>query len=197
MEVTIIIVSLLLVFLAIKIFDDQKSLREEKVASYNAFIDSLSTKKTKEQLTETTMETNIEMPIKTRELLIKNLKEMGCETKETPNGNIGFLYQGVYFVAMVEDEIYPVMLYLPQCYVLSSYDIEEFSNIRKIVNEVNKNFYATVYYDVNSESEEILVHIKMLFYFIPQIPDLHGYLSAIFRCLFDADRSFQQAIARE
>lgn len=56
------------------------------------------------------------------------------------------------------------------------YDIDEFSRLRKAVNESNLNNSVTAVYTIDKESSTVNVHSKSVILFIPQIPDIENYL---------------------
>ena len=59
-----------------------------------------------------------------------------------------------------------------------------------MVNEVNMHYSCKLFYLVNSEADEVGIHVKKHFLFIPQIPQLDGYLKGYLSSFFETVRAF-------
>lgn len=106
--------------------------------------------------------------IATKDLLLEVLNDIGCEKEEMDDGHIRFAYQGNYFAYTGGD--YPfVNLICSWCHSFSSFDIDEFARVRKIVNELNLNTDCTLCYSNNKESDDSNLVYKISYYLSPKI----------------------------
>lgn len=133
--------------------------------------------------------------IKTKDLVIQTLRELGCESEENEDERILFAYQGISFFIEAADDCLFIYLIWPWCYSFSKFDVDEFARVRKVVNELNTRGAISVFYGF-SDSDEVAVHLKKHFIFIQQIPDLKGYLSAMLDNFFATARALNLEIEK-
>ena len=141
-----------------------------------------------------TMEENCEAP-KTRGLLVRTLAEIGCEVKETEDSRIRFDHQGVTFLMEAVDDCLFVNLIWPWCYSFSKFDIDEFARMRQVVNEINMKGSVSVFYSI-ADTDEVAVHMKKNFLFVPQVPQLKDYLKLMFDSFFRTARTLDVEIEK-
>lgn len=127
-------------------------------------------------------------------LVYEVLRKTGCELAEEKQNSdehhIYFKYQGETFLVIAKRDMKWVNIYDLWWYSLSGYnDIEEFSILRKLINEENKNGSYIVFYTINDENEQIGVHTKKNVLFIPQIPDIDQYLISVLQYFFETKRN--------
>ena len=127
-------------------------------------------------------------------LVYEVLRKIGCEPAEEKQiGDeyyVYFNYQGETFLIIAKRDTKWINVYDLWWYSLSSYkDIEEFSILRKLINEENKNGSYIVFYTINNENEQIDVHTKKNVLFIPQIPDIDQYLISVLQYFFETKRN--------
>lgn len=127
-------------------------------------------------------------------LVYEVLRKIGCEPAEEKQiGDeyyVYFNYQGETFLVIAKRDTKWINVYDLWWYSLSSYkDIEEFSILRKLINEENKNGSYIVFYTINNENEQIDVHTKKNVLFIPQIPDIDQYLISVLQYFFETKRN--------
>lgn len=120
----------------------------------------------------------------TTELLVETLKKMGCKQEEKSDGDFFFNYQGYTFMARADDNYPFISMYMLFFYEFSSYDIEQFAAMQKVINEANSRYDSTVIYVVNKETEKVYLHLIRSLLFIPQIPGIEDYLRNILQDLF-------------
>ena len=130
----------------------------------------------------------------TVDLVYEVLRKIGCEPAEEKQiGDeyyVYFNYQGETFLIIAKRDTKWINVYDLWWYSLSSYkDIEEFSILRKLINEENKNGSYIVFYTINNENEQIDVHTKKNVLFIPQIPDIDQYLISVLQYFFETKRN--------
>ena len=127
-------------------------------------------------------------------LVYEVLRKIGCEPAEEKQiGDeyyVYFNYQGETSLIIAKRDTKWINVYDLWWYSLSSYkDIEEFSILRKLINEENKNGSYIVFYTINNENEQIDVHTKKNVLFIPQIPDIDQYLISVLQYFFETKRN--------
>lgn len=123
---------------------------------------------------------SINMNIGTRDLFLQTLVRIGCQYEivgdDADKGDISFGYQGENFIARTSNNFKYLHLYDTYWGRIDMYDIDEFSRLRKAVNESNLNNSVTAVYTIDKESSTVNVHSKSVILFIPQIPDIENYL---------------------
>ncbi|MBQ6161902.1 MAG: hypothetical protein IJK21_04575 [Prevotella sp.] len=147
-----------------------------------------------EQRSEETNVMKTENDSDTVNLVYEVLRKIGCEPAEEKQiGDeyyVYFNYQGETFLIIAKRDTKWINVYDLWWYSLSSYkDIEEFSILRKLINEENKNGSYIVFYTINNENEQIDVHTKKNVLFIPQIPDIDQYLISVLQYFFETKRN--------
>lgn len=133
----------------------------------------------------------------TKSLAYKVLREIGCQLEETEEGRIRFDYQDATFLMEADDECLFVNLIMPWVHCCSIFDIDEYSRVRKAVNEMNWTAPCQVFCLQNEETDEVVVHIKKNFILAPQIPQLNNYLISILRSFFITQRDLAIKIEKE
>jgi len=117
--------------------------------------------------------------LKTKELLINTLTEMGCqcEVEQDDDGErIFFMWQGGYFAAYTEDTDPFVHIWYYRWIEYELYDIDKFALVKQIINEANSRLESTTVYTVDEAANLFYIHTKVCFLFIPQIPQITDYL---------------------
>lgn len=132
----------------------------------------------------------------TRSLVLQTLNKMGCQTEITEEGRIKYVYQGITFLIEATDNCLFVNLIFPWCYSFSRFDIDEFARVRRVVNNINSHSNCTIFYTTNAETDEIAIHIRKHFIFVPQIPDLKGYLAVTMSGFFNTVRELNLEIEK-
>jgi hypothetical protein len=177
-------------------------LKEESDKSNEADEETEDVGQQQEQLYEASQTNKIEqekmeqqaMP-KTKELALSILSKFGCQPGETENERIQFDYQGITFLMEAIDECLFVNLIWPWCYSFSKFDIDEFSRVRQVINDINMRGSVSVFYGI-SDSDEVAVHIKKHFLLVPQIPDLEEYMKVVFDSFFRTARTLNLEIEK-
>ena len=141
-------------------------------------------------------ETHMNNKPETKNLAYSILRQLECAPEETEEGRIRLEFQGITFLMEAVDECLFVNLIWPWCHSFSIFDIDEFSRVRKVVNEINVNSSCSVFYIPNPESDEVAVHIKKHFLLVPQIPNIEEYMKVMFRSFFAAQRELLTEIEK-
>ena len=140
-------------------------------------------------------ETNMEKEIKTRELAISVLKDIGADLTDIGKERIQFEYQGITFLMDANDDCYFVNIIWPWCHTFNKFDIDEFSRVQRVVNEINSYDSITVFYGI-SDSDDVLLHMRKNLIFVPQIPQINEYLRSILRSFFQTARTLDFEIEK-
>ena len=123
----------------------------------------------------------------TRDLFLETLTKIGCQYEIEPeDGNIGFAYQGENFLASVTNEGLYVHVWDMYWGHVELYDVDEFARLRKAVNKANLNCTTTTVYTINEGENEVDLHCKSSFIFMPQIPNQENYLRSELGDFFNA-----------
>lgn len=131
----------------------------------------------------------------TRLLALDTLKQMGCEPEELEEGRIRFDYQGIMFLVEADDDCLFINLIWPWCHSFSKFDIDEFARVRQVVNDINMRGSVSMFYSI-ADSDEVAVHMKKNFLFVPQVPHLKGYLKLMLDGFFSTARTLEIEIER-
>lgn len=137
----------------------------------------------------------MEETISTRQLALNTIENIGSEPKFTEEGRIQFEYQGVVFLMEAVNDCMFVNLIWPWCHSFSKFDIDEFARVRQVVNDINARGTASVFYGI-TDSDDVAVHIKKNFLFVPQIPGIEDYLRMMLEEFFRAVRKLDLEIEK-
>ena len=139
----------------------------------------LNKKKQKEMKPlETTNVPQPQLPM-TKELVVRVLRNIGCDPRidEVNDNEIDFLYQGGHFIINASDDCLYVILYFTWWFECPLDDLDTFSAIQKVVNQINGGrATCTTLYSINEEERRVGVHCKKHFIFVPEIRNLETYL---------------------
>ena len=140
-------------------------------------------------------ETNVEETISTRQLALKTIENIGSTPQYTEEGRIQFEYQGVIFLMEAVNDCMFVNLIWPWCHSFSKFDIDEFSRVRQVINDINMRGTASVFYSI-TDSDDVAVHIKKHFLLVSQIPGLEEYLKLMLDSFFRTARTLDVEIEK-
>ena len=141
------------------------------------------------------IESNMEEKISTRQLALNTIELIGSEPKYTEEGRIQFKYKGVIFLMEAANDCMFVNLIWPWCYSFSKYDIDEFSRVRQVINDINMRGTASVFYSI-TDSDDVAVHMKKHFLLVPQIPDVEDYMISMLENSFRTARTLDVEIEK-
>lgn len=115
---------------------------------------------------------------KTRNLLIKTLMNIGCQSEENKEtGRIRFIYQGECFSIDAENES-PFITIWDTYWARISLANLEINKLKDAINETNISMRPTIFYSIEKEESEVCLHCKYVMPFIIEIPDINNYLQA-------------------
>ena len=114
----------------------------------------------------------------TRDLFLETLTKIGCqyETGDGEDADINFGYQGENFVVRASNNNRFIHIYDTHWGHVELYDIEEFSRLKKAINESNLKNSVTAVYTIDEAGSNVHVHCKSVILFTPEIPDIADYL---------------------
>ena len=139
--------------------------------------------------------TRMEETISTRQLALRTIENIGSEPKYDEAGRIQFEYQGVIFLMEAANDCMFVNLIWPWCHSFSKFDIDEFARVRQVVNDVNLRDTVSVVYTI-ADSDEVALHIKKNFIFLPQLPQIDEYLKLNLNSFFRTARTLDLEIEK-
>ena len=119
---------------------------------------------------------------------------MGCQYEFDENERIGFQWQGGYFVANASNDNLFVTIWYFQWGEWELYDIDALSRVKRVINEANISYALNVVYSINEEGGNFYIHSNKNFLFIPQIPDIKGYLQAMLGEFFTVRRYVEKEL---
>ena len=125
----------------------------------------------------------MEETISTRQLALKTIENIGSKPEYTEEGRIQFDYQGITFLIEATNDCAFVNLIWPWCHSFSKFDIDEYARVQKVVNDINARGVVSVFYG-ETDSDDVAIHIRKNFLFVPQIPELEDYLKLILDSFF-------------
>ena len=85
----------------------------------------------------------------------------------------------------------------PWCHQCKLSNIDEFARVRKVVNHMNALGSCFVFYHVDTESDEVDLHIRRKFLLEPQLSDINLYMKAIMQSFFITARELELEIEKE
>lgn len=185
----IIAVGVVFVFLLYQLYKEQQESKEkdeemQRLIAAQAERDEI--KKEKDEIKD----------IPSRDLLIKTLEEMDCQPESDENERIRFQYQGVGFLAEANNNSKFVSIICPWCHSVSRFDIDEFSRVRRVLNELNNVSGCALFYQEYNETDEIGIHIRKHFFFTYDIAMIKEYLRAILGMLFRAQQELEMRVEK-
>ncbi len=166
---------------------------EKKEAEENRYFEELMSEKSETKDHNELSITSGDMD--TRDLALRTLHSIGSEPIETEEGRIEFEYQGIRFIMEAVNDCAFVNLIWPWCHSFSKFDIDEFARVRQVVNEINLRDTSTVIYTID-DSDEVALHIKKNFIFLPQLPQIDEYLKLHLNSFFRTARTLDLEIEK-
>ena len=130
---------------------------------------------------------------KTCNLLMKTLKDIGCQYEIDDDNSIVFKYQGEDFKIDANNDSRIIWIY---DIAWGGMDINDpnADYLKQAINESNKNGAITSLYTINEERGHIVVHSKIVTYFAYSILDYEGYLKSILDGFFIAQQQVKDGI---
>lgn len=159
-----------------------KNKESEQVLDDNiAVVNSVTSDQTKVELKSESnnKEDNVMEETKgTRDLFLETLTKIGCqyETGDGEDDDINFGYQGEYFVVRASNNNRFIHIYDTHWGHVELYNIDEFSRLKKAINESNIKNSVTAVYTIDEAGSNVHVHCKSVILFTPEIPDIADYL---------------------
>ena len=203
MAILIIVGALILFYIVIKVYEcyyykkvDNEIPREIQISQGVEAMKLYDTDSIKE---ETTME-ETKGTKSTRELFMETLTEIGCQyelSEDQDDDRIFFDYQGEHFFAGVCNDSFYVHIYDTYWGHVELYDIDEFSRLRKAVNESNKTSGVTTFYDIDEVGKNVDVHSKSIIPFMSEMPNLGAFLRVELNEFFRAHQCVKLEMAKQ
>ena len=203
MAILIIVGALILFYIVIKVYEcyyykkvDNEIPREIQISQGVEAMKLYDTDSIKEETTvEETKGTK-----STRELFMETLTEIGCQyelSEDQDDDRIFFDYQGEHFLAGICNDSFYVHIYDTYWGHVELYDIDEFSRLRKAVNESNKTSGVTTFYDIDEVGKNVDVHSKSIIPFMSEMPNLGAFLRVELNEFFRAHQCVKLEMAKQ
>lgn len=130
-----------------------------------------------EKMNEATNEAINKEDNQTRNLLLRALKDIGCQYEINSKDNIIFKYQGEEFLIEANNESAFIMIWdlWWSGLDLGSSDIDK---LKQAINETNLKSAPTTLYSIDEEDNKMELHTKSKILFIAEIPNIELYLKA-------------------
>lgn len=175
--------------------NQREQVRETETADVNA--DLYDNAKEKLESINTNMESkDMEEKKGTRDLFLETLTKIGCQY-EIDEDDINFAYQGEYFVTNCSNGNHFIHFYDTNWAHVELYDIDEFSRLKKAINESNIWNSVTTVYTIDEAGSNVNVHCKSVVLFIPEIPEIADYLRLELNEFFKAHEFIKIEMAKQ
>ena len=127
----------------------------------------------------------------TRNLLLKTLKEIGCQPEIDDNNSIIFKYQGEEFKIDASNDNAFIWIYnVAWMGIKTSNTNADF--LKQAINKANENSTITNLYTINEKIGFITAHCQMASYFAYNIPNHIEYLKSILDDFLSAQKKVQE-----
>lgn len=138
------------------------------------------------------------LELRTKDLLIETLQQMNCQVQipdDDDDERIYFSYQGGSFIAYTSNKYLMVDVVYPQWYEHDVYDIDGFSNVRRLINDVNGYANVTIFYYIDEE-ERVHVHSRRRFLFSTELIKPEIYLRTMLDDFFETRQQFMLELSK-
>lgn len=119
----------------------------------------------------------------TRNLLLRTLKNIGCQYEVNSKDNIIFKYQGEEFLIEANNESAFIMIW-DLWWSGLDLDSSDVDKLKRAINETNLKSSLTTLYSIDEEDNKIGLHSKCNVLFIAEIPNIELYLKANLESFF-------------
>lgn len=131
--------------------------------------------------------------VTTQELVIRTLKEIGCQPEINEEGHVSFKYQGDDFYIAAEEENRFIMIWNPWWGSIST-DNEALPFLKEIINLANVNSLVTTVFMADDDEKTIGLHSHCHTYFSPNEGDLDGHLKMLLDYFFDTHNTIKDGM---
>ena len=146
-----------------------------------------------ERLATEKQQVPLEKP-RVRDLFLETLTKMGCKYEFDDENRICFQWQGGYFVGVASNESLFVTVWYFQWGEWELYDIDMLSRVKRVINDANISYSLNVVYTLNEEGGNFYIHSCKNFVFVPQLPDIEGYLQVMLGEFFTVRRYVEKEL---
>ncbi|WP_174646349.1 hypothetical protein [Bacteroides sp. Marseille-P8574] len=132
---------------------------------------------------------------KTRNLVVKTLKEIGCQPEVDDKDRIRFKYQGEIFFIDADNNYQFVTLW-DAWWLCIDCDNANVEHLKKAINSNNINTIVSTFYTIDEDSKQMGVHCKAIFMLTPSIVNKENYLKVILNDCFKAHDLLRERFIR-
>ena len=119
----------------------------------------------------------------TRNLLLRTLKNIGCQYEVNSKDNIIFKYQGEEFLIEASNGSAFIMIW-DLWWSGLDLDSSDVDKLKRAINETNLKSSLTTLYSIDEEDNKMGLHSKCNVLFIAEIPNIELYLKANLESFF-------------
>lgn len=130
---------------------------------------------------------------KTRNLVVKTLKEIGCQPKIDDKDRIVFKYQGEEFF-IDADNNYQFITLWDVWWLCVDLDNANVEYLKETINSNNMDTIVSTFYTIDEDSKQMGVHCKVIF--TPSIVDKESYLKTMLNDCFKAHNLLKEQFIR-
>lgn len=130
-----------------------------------------------------------------RNLVIKTLKEIGCQPEIDDKDRIVFKYQGEEFF-IDADNNYQFITLWDAWWLCVDLDNANVEYLKETINSNNMDTIVSTFYTIDEDSKQMGVHCKVIFIFIPSIVDKESYLKTMLNDCFKAHNLLKEQFIR-
>ena len=130
---------------------------------------------------------------RTRNLVIKTLKEIGCQPETDDKDRIYFKYQGETFQIAADNNHLFIVIW-DGWWGKIGIDDSSISYLKEAINQTNQEIDITVLYTIDEEQRTLDIHSKHYLPFTKELPAIEEYLRANLDLFFVAHQVLKEKI---
>lgn len=130
---------------------------------------------------------------KTKNLVIKTLKGIGCQPETDDNDRIYFKYQGEAFQIATDNNHLFIVIW-DGWWARIGIDDSSVSYLKEAINQTNQEIDITVLYSIDEEQRTLDIHSKHYLPFTKELPAIEEYLRANLDLFFVAHQVLKEKI---
>lgn len=128
----------------------------------------------------------------TKDILFPLLWEMGCQPEEV-DGGINIAYQGENFRIMIDNRL---VTFIDLPWFSCNENDPTFNLVMYATNTANYNLLPSLIFSKHDEEGNYDIFSIYKCFIVPELPDLGGFLRAIFSIFFDTKRMFHWHLSK-
>lgn len=132
--------------------------------------------------------------MKTRDLVIETLKQIGCQPEIDDKDNICFKYQGESFFVSADNNIKFITIWDPWWFAMDLRNPDVIP-LKEAINLINNNMpLVHVIYSVDQKGGRIGIHSRCDSLFIEEVPLLNDLMKSLLEHFFNRTQSLETSV---